>query len=119
MSRRVTSEELQKLLRRDGRRRKYSNRPAEEDGLRFDSQKELRRYRELKLLRAAGEVIQFLTHTPTFRLPGGVTYTADFLVWWADGRVEIEDTKGVRTEAYRNKKRQVEELYAPLTITEL
>ncbi len=97
---------------------KYKNKPTERDGLKFDSQREARRYDELVLLKRAGEVIVFLTQSPRFRLPGGGTWTADFEVFWADGHVGIEDSKGYRTEAYKAKKRLVESLYAPIKIEE-
>ena len=101
------------------KRPKYNNKPTEVDGIKFDSIKEAHRYSELKLLREAGEVAQFITQCPRFRLPGGVSYTADFLVFWTDGHTTIEDTKGVRTESYKAKKKIVEDIYAPITIKEL
>lgn len=110
------------MLMANGLRHKFGVAPKEartEDGITFHSKREMLRYQELKLARAAGAVVQFLPQAPAFVLPGGVRYTADFLVFWADGRVTIEDVKGHRTEAYQAKKRIVESLYAPLTITEL
>jgi hypothetical protein len=85
--------------------------------MRFDSKKELRRWQELKLLKAAGEVVMVLRQT-RFDLPGRTKYLCDFTIFWADGRVTFEDVKGVRTETYRLKKRQVEELY-PVEIEEV
>jgi len=88
------------------------------DGITFDSKKEMHRYDELVLLKAAGKVLTFLVHAPRFLLPGGVAYTADFLCFWADGTVTVEDVKGMRTESYKAKKRMVEAMYAPITIEE-
>lgn len=88
------------------------------DGITFDSKKEAQRYGTLKLLRDQGEVVQFLRQVP-FYLPGGVVYRCDFLVFWSDGSATFEDVKGMRTESYRAKKRMVEDLYAPVTITEV
>ncbi len=105
-----------------GLRHKFGVAPAAartEDGITFHSKRELLRYQQLKLARLAGEVVQFLPQAPTFVLPGGVRYTADFLVFWADGHVTVEDTKGHRTESYKAKKRMVEALYPPITITEI
>jgi len=98
----------------------YANvKKHERDGFTFDSKKELARYDDLVLLRRSGEVIQFLTHNPVFRLPGGGRYTADFLVFWADGSITAEDVKGNRTDRYKAMKRIVEAMYAPITIEEL
>lgn len=91
--------------------------PTEEDGIRFDSKKEAKRYRELKLLVGAQEVVFFLRQVP-FHLPGGVTYRCDFQVFWANGEVSFEDVKGMRTPLYITKKKQVEALY-PITIEEI
>ena len=91
--------------------RKYRNVPTVVDGMRFDSKAEARRYGELKLLRAAGEVVWFTRQVP-FHLPGGIRYVADFLVVWADGRQpSVEDVKGVLTRVSANKIKQVRALY--------
>lgn len=84
----------------------------------FDSIKEAQHYDALCLLKKAGEVVQFLRQVP-FHLPGGTVYRADFLVFWADGRCEVQDVKGMKTETYKIKKREVEAAYAPLRITEI
>lgn len=91
---------------------KYKNVRTEVDGLRFDSRKEASRYAHLKMLRAAGEVLWFIRQ-PTFDLPGGIRYRADFLVVLADGGVRVEDvkSKGTRTQVYINKAKQVKALY--------
>ena len=93
-----------------GRPSKFKNKRVEVDGIQFQSQREAARYGVLKMLRQAGHVDWFIMQTP-FRMPGGIKYVADFLVVWADGRVTVEDAKGVRTQVYVNKKKQVEELY--------
>jgi hypothetical protein len=98
-------------------RSKYRAKRTVVDGINFDSKKEAKRYMDLKSLRESGEVAWFLMQVP-FRLPGNTTYRADFLVFWKDGRVTVEDVKGFRTEVYKLKKRQVEDLY-PITITEV
>ena len=86
------------------------------DDIVFDSQMEARRYTQLKLHRAAGEVIMFLRQ-PMFDLPGGTKYRADFLIFWKTGLVTVEDIKGHRTDAFIRAKAQVEALY-PITIEE-
>tara|TARA_Y100000815_G_scaffold272534_1_gene301652 strand:- start:2140 stop:2307 length:168 start_codon:yes stop_codon:yes gene_type:complete len=50
-----------------------------------------------------------------FDLPGGVTYRADFIIFWSDGNVTIEDVKGFETSEFKLKKKMVEELY-PINI---
>jgi hypothetical protein len=83
---------------------KYRAIRTEVDGLKFDSKAEARTYTKLQLLRRAGEVTKFDIH-PVFVLPAGIKYEADFRVYWADGRVEIVDVKGVKTAVYRLKKK--------------
>jgi len=108
-------------VRHDLKRPKYGTSPKDQrtcDGIVFDSKKEMRRYQYLKLEKKAGNVLTFLRQTP-FHLPGDSRYVCDFTVFWSDGRVTFEDVKGVRTEQYKLKKRQVEEIYAPITILEI
>lgn len=97
------------------KRHKYGAVATERDGIRFDSRLEADRYRELTLLRASGEVSHFLRQTP-IHLPSGTKLVIDFLVFWSDGSVTYEDTKGRQTPVFRVKRREVEYLY-PFKIT--
>lgn len=94
---------------------KYGNRIVEEDGYRFDSEMERRRYRELKLLRD-NDVIADLTVHPVFPLVVNGhkigRYTADFSYQDRErGETVVEDVKGTRTEAYVVRKKLVKALY--------
>lgn len=104
---------------------KYKNTKVVVDGITFDSKKEAARYKELKLLEAAGEIsnlerqVKFVL-IPTQREPdfvgvrGGIkkgkviekecSYLADF-VYIRDGEVIVEDTKGIRTKDYIIKRK--------------
>lgn len=110
---------------------KYHNHKVRRDGLTFDSQKEHRRYNELLLLEQAGEIknlrrqVKFLL-IPTQREPniigprGGVkkgkllerecSYIADF-VYGKNGKMVVEDTKGVRTKEYIIKRKLMLNVY--------
>lgn len=104
---------------------KYHNVKTRRDGLTFDSKKEHKRYNELLLLQQAGEIknlrrqVKFVL-IPTQREPniigtrGGVkkgkllerecAYIADF-VYIQNGKIVVEDTKGVRTKDYIIKRK--------------
>jgi len=97
-------------------RHKFHAKPTGVDGIRFHSKKEANRYKDLVLLRQAGHVLFFLRQVP-FDLPGNTKYLADFLVFWSDGSVTVEDVKGYRTSEYKLKRRQVQQLY-PIQIME-
>jgi len=86
------------------------------DGIKFHSKKEARYYQQLKARIHAGEVKYFLMQVP-FLLPGNVRYRVDFQEFWTDGSVHYVDVKGMRTETYKIKRRQVEALY-PVRIEE-
>jgi hypothetical protein len=105
------------MIRHQFKGHKYKAEPTVVDGIRFDSKKEADRYCELKLLRRAGNVAFFLRQTG-WHLPGGTKYVSDFVVFYADGHVEVEDVKGYRTPEYLRKKRAVEKEY-PIKITEI
>jgi len=86
------------------------------DGIVFASKKEMQFYQGLKIRRNAGE--GWFLRQVAFHLPGKTKCVLDFLWIPADVEVIPIDTKGHRTETYRLKKRQVEELY-PVKIQEL
>jgi len=98
-------------------RHKFKAVRSESDGFKFASKKELRRYLELKMLRARGQVLFFLMQVP-FHLVAGVKYICDFQVFWANGDITFEDVKGMKTAMYILKKKQVEELY-PIKLMEI
>ncbi len=83
----------------------------------YASAKEARYAGELALRQKCGEVLFWLEQVP-FRLPGGVKYRADFVVFLMGGGYQVVDVKGFRTPMYKAKKRLVEALY-PIKITEV
>ena len=74
------------------KKKKYGNKPKVVDGITFDSTKEANYYINLKILKDSGELDMFIRQ-PRFELGAGRTYSADFLNFWSDGRVTIEDVK--------------------------
>lgn len=117
---------MRRLPRNARRAHKYGAKPTVVDGIRFASQKEAKRYGELKLLEKAGEIFD-LRLQPEYDLcawqngnaPIIGKYRADFS--YLDIRTMrgvIEDVKGFRTELYRWKKKHVEAQYG-ITIAEV
>lgn len=116
---------------------KYRNNPDIVDGIRFQSEKEARRYKELKLLMIAGEIKLFLRQVP-FDLYTNNKYVGryflDFLIVHTDGSITYEDVKATifrkgkyqadkrrnptKTSTYLLKKKMVEKYYG-ITITEI
>lgn len=117
-------------MARKVRAHKYGAKATTVDNIRFASQKEARRYQELKLLEKAG-AIDSLRLQPAFRLctwhgdhseaPCVGSYVADFAyrqrvpTGW---RSVVEDVKGFKTPLYRWKKKHVEAQYG-ITIQEV
>lgn len=100
---------------------KYHNKKVIYNGITFDSIKEKNRYIELKLLERAG-LIKNLKLQYEFELQPAfilnkkkirkISYIADF--YYFDNELKdyiIEDTKGMRTEVYRIKKKMFEFKY--------
>lgn len=93
---------------------KYYSRKVTRDGETFDSQKEYRRFCELRLLERAGAVTDLRRQVkyeliPAQRVNGKVaeracSYVADF-VYTENGQQVVEDTKGYRTQEYRIKRK--------------
>jgi len=97
------------------KRGRHGERTTIVDGIKFRSKLEADRYRELKLLRAGGQVKWFLRQVP-FDVSVGVVYRLDFLVCWnrsgiADEVLTYEETKGHLTDASRIKIGVVQERY--------
>ena len=99
------------------RRGKYNAVKVRIDGFVFDSKKEAKRYAELKLIMKKNLIIH-----PRYPCDvNGIhicTYVGDFEYLTPDGKVVLEDVKGVRTPLYRLKRKLVEALY-DIKITEV
>jgi len=89
---------------------KYHNVKTTVDGILFDSKAEARRYQELKLMQRAGEV-QTIGCQPSLVVAQGIRYVADFIVVGKDGKVWLEDVKGIETQAFRLKRKLYETAY--------
>lgn len=89
---------------------KFHAKPVDYNGIHFSSQLEKKWYMHLKFLQKSGEVLFFLRQVP-FHLTGNIVYRADFMVFFADERVEIWEIKGFETSEWIMKKKMVEELY--------
>ena len=97
---------------------KYRNEKTELDGIVFDSKREAQRYAELKQMERAGIIHDLKRQEryeliPSIRENGkvvqrAVSYIADFTYLDNDGtgwRKVVEDSKGMRTDVYRLKKK--------------
>jgi hypothetical protein len=97
------------------KRSKYNNVKTEVDGIEFDSRKEAKRFKELKILLKAGE-IGFLARQVVFDLSQGgiqtITYKADFV--YTDSRTGltvVEDCKGFATKEFKKKARLMKKIH--------
>lgn len=95
---------------------KYRAKKTVVDGITFDSKKEADFYCELKMLRMAGEVIDFERQVtfelqPKFKHSGkterAIKYIADFVVHYKDGHTVVVDVKGDKTDVYRIKRKML------------
>lgn len=91
-------------------RHKFHAIACERNGIKFASKAERAYYDKLVILQKTGEVLFFLTQVP-MRLQGGTRYICDFLIFNADGSVRFVDVKGVATDSFKIKKREIEALY--------
>ena len=111
-----------------GIKRKYNNHKIEIDGFTFDSKLEADFYQRLKPLVKSGKIKELKIH-PRYLLQEGFTkngkryqpifYIADFEALYDDGTVVIYDTKGMRTEVYKIKRKLFEYRYRDKTIVEV
>ena len=97
------------------RQNKYNSHPTEVDGIKFDSIRESQRYKELKLLEAAGEISHLELQPKVilqdkFKHKGkmirAITYKADFAYFDERNKKSvIEDVKGMETDVFKIKKK--------------
>lgn len=66
----------------------------------YDSKMEAAYAEQLAARQAAGDIVGWLEQVP-LRLPGGVKYTVDFLVFESDGTCRAIEVKGAETEAWK------------------
>jgi len=89
------------------KRNKYNAKRVEADGYVFDSKLEAARYFDLIILEKVGEIQDLCIH-PKYKLEvNGVLigrYTADF-EYMQDGKLVVEDVKGVRTRDFVLRKK--------------
>lgn len=109
------------ILEKLGKQRKYRNTPTEVDGIRFDSQKEAARFRELRLMEKAGQItdlrlqpeftLQEAYTTPEGERVRAIRYRADFS-YYINGQRVVEDVKSEATrkdKVYRLKNKLAKE----------
>lgn len=94
---------------------KYNAKKTIVDGIKFDSKKEAERYKELRMLEDH-YIINGLKTQVSFPLikkskyGREIVYKADF-VYYENGKMVVEDTKGYRTPIYKLKRRILAEWY--------
>jgi hypothetical protein len=94
---------------------KYHNRKTTVDGVTFDSKREADRYCELRLLERCGyitnlELQKRFILIDKSKYGQSLHYVADF-VYTENGKLVVEDVKGVKTAVYSLKKRMLAERY--------
>lgn len=106
---------------------KYRAKKTVIDGIKFDSKKEAKRYIVLRELEKQGNIEKLMLQ-PRFLLQEGfrkngkayrkIEYVADFM-YEQDGKLIIEDVKGIKTDVYKLKQKLFEKRYQNLTIKEI
>lgn len=121
-----TEDEYNEFLKRTGKaaapqqkRNKYNARRVTVDGISFDSRKEADYYSALKLQLRAG-LIKGFCRQPRFPLTENslraVEYVSDFIVFNNDGTADIVDVKGMETDVFRLKMKQMRERFPKLEV---
>lgn len=97
------------------RRSKFGNRKVEVDGLKFDSAKEAKRWKELQLLERAGQIYGLQRQCRYNLIVNGqkvCAYVADFT--YNEGPQDalvVEDCKGFLTPEYKLKRKLMKACY--------
>ncbi len=115
---RLTEEDYAKMMLQKGkesappppRPSKYGSVMENCQGIKFQSKKEARVYRELCCRVHAGEIKFFLMQVP-FRLQGGYIHRLDFMLIKTDGSIEYVEVKGRDLPMGKMKRKMVEAEY--------
>lgn len=108
---------------------KYSNKKTVVDDIQFDSKLESVRYGELKILEKAKIITDLRLQVGFELIPSyvkngkkvqGIKYVADFVYYDREKeKTVVEDTKGMKTDVFKLKKKLFEYKYKDLEITEV
>lgn len=112
----ISKETYQRLLNNsiNVKQNKYKNKKVVYNGIKFDSKKEMDYYIKLNMLEKAGKIKDLRLQVPfvvleTFKLNDKTykktKYIADFTYYDKEGKYHVVDTKGVRTDVYKLKKK--------------
>lgn len=94
---------------------KYKNKPKYVDGIFFQSSWEAECFGKVKLMKKAGEILDFTRQTP---IPLEETdYLADFVLIHKNGTVEVVDAKGIETGVFKIKWKQCIKTYPGIKFT--
>lgn len=103
---------------------KYKNTKIVVDNIRFESNLEATRYRQLKLLQRAKQISNLRLQVP-FLLQEGfkkngkthrkIEYIADFK-YIENGKIIVEDVKGIQTDVFKLKHKIFEKVYPDLEL---
>lgn len=114
---RVNQETYERLMNHSiDYKNKYKNKKVVYDGIKFDSKKEGAYYLKLKLLEEKGIISDLKLQVkfelqPKFQFGNktirAINYIADF-TYIQDNKLHIVDTKGMRTDVYKLKKKMME-----------
>jgi hypothetical protein len=99
----------------DPKKPKFGNVKTELDGIVFDSNREAKRYVQLRFMEKAGMIRDLLLQVE-FQLNDGGThslkYIADFVYTETrTGNQVVEDAKGHRTKEYKQKRKLMKKIY--------
>lgn len=105
------------------RRSKYHAKKTDINGITFDSAKEARRYLDLKLLERCGDISNLERQVRYELLPKNgheraVYYVCDFR-YNENGKLVVEDVKGVRTRDYILKRKMFKHKYPDIEFREI
>lgn len=102
-----------KLLKQN----KYKNKHVEYHGIKFDSKKEGAYYLKLKTMEELGIIRDLKLQVkfelqPSYKFNGktirAINYIADFTYYDENNKYHIVDTKGIKTDVYKIKKKMMQ-----------
>ena len=106
------------LKRSQKKTNKYNATRVTIDGRTYASKREAEVSCDLRLRQRVGS-LSTIEYQPRYELipkPNLITYVADFLITYPDGRVEVIDVKGMETDVFKIKAKMFRHFYPHLRL---
>lgn len=111
----LTADEFKRQFMGGGDLKKHSSRARHQSGQM--NKTEAKMEFDLSVLQKTGEIVAYYFESFKFKLAKNTWYTPDFVIFWADGTIEMRECKGHWEDDARVKIKVAASLYRRFKVT--